>query len=115
LISVAAEKADLRRVSTLSGAVIASEMLVKPSYAKDDPACHRGFAYAPLLPQRKIDNAAIGAVANFRSETELLHYVDKQSEQAREVVVVYEAGPLGYGLYRNHRRVRSPSGPELPP
>ena len=49
---------------------------------------------------RKVDNAAIGAVANFRSETELLLYVDKQCEQAEEVVVVYEAGPLGYGLYR---------------
>lgn len=49
---------------------------------------------------RKLDNAAIGAVANFRSETELLLYVEKQCEQAEEVVVVYEAGPLGYGLYR---------------
>src|SRR5262245_27800678 len=49
---------------------------------------------------RKVDNAAIGAVANFRSEAELLLYVDKQCEQAEEVVVVYEAGPLGYGLYR---------------
>src|SRR6201981_3096274 len=49
---------------------------------------------------RKVDNAAIGAVANLRSETELLLYVDKQCEQAEEVVVVYEAGPLGYGLYR---------------
>jgi hypothetical protein len=34
------------------------------------------------------------------SEAELLLYVDKQGEQAEEVVVVYEAGPLGYGLYR---------------
>src|SRR6516162_9754397 len=34
---------------------------------------------------RKVDNAAIGAVANFRSETELLLYVDKQCEQAEEV------------------------------
>src|SRR5262249_34270908 len=31
---------------------------------------------------RKIDNAAIGAVANFRSEAELLLYVQKQCEQA---------------------------------
>ena len=29
---------------------------------------------------RKVDNAAIGAVANFRSETELLLYVEKQCE-----------------------------------
>jgi transposase len=49
---------------------------------------------------RKVDNAAIGAVANLRSEPELLLYVDKQCEQAEEVVVAYEAGPLGYGLYR---------------
>src|ERR1700745_1258006 len=49
---------------------------------------------------RKVDNAAIGAVANFRSETELLLYIEKQWEQAEEVVVAYEAGPLGYGLYR---------------
>src|SRR6201987_1920237 len=49
---------------------------------------------------RKVDNAAIGAVANFRSETELLLYIEKQCEQAEEVVVAYEAGPLGYGLYR---------------
>jgi transposase len=49
---------------------------------------------------RKIDNGAIGAVANFRSQEELLLYVEKQMEQAEEVVLVYEAGPLGYGLYR---------------
>jgi transposase len=49
---------------------------------------------------RKIDNGAIGAVANFRSEAELLLYVENQGEQAEEVVLVYEAGPLGYGLYR---------------
>jgi hypothetical protein len=39
-------------------------------------------------------------VANLRSETEVVLYVQKQLEQADEVVVVYEAGPLGYGLYR---------------
>src|SRR6516164_8320212 len=44
---------------------------------------------------RKVDNAAIGAVANLRSEAELLLYVEQQCEQAEEVVVVYEAGPLG--------------------
>ena len=49
---------------------------------------------------RKVDNAAIGAVVHLRGETELLLYVEKQCEQAEEVVVVYEAGPLGYGLYR---------------
>ena len=49
---------------------------------------------------RKIDNSAIGAVENFRSETELMLYVEKQLQQADEVVVVYEAGPLGYSLYR---------------
>jgi transposase len=55
----------------------------------------RGYQVA-----RKIDNAVIGGVVNLRSETELLLYVEKQWEQAEEVVVVYEAGPLGYGLYR---------------
>jgi len=55
---------------------------------------------------RKVDNAAIGAVANLRSETELLLYIEKQCEQAEEVVVVYEAGPLGYGLYRKLRARR---------
>ena len=49
---------------------------------------------------RKIDNGAIGAVANFRSLAELLLYVEKQKAQAEEVVLVYEAGPLGFGLYR---------------
>jgi transposase len=49
---------------------------------------------------RKIDNGAIGAVEKFRSQEELLLYVEKQLGQAEEVVLVYEAGPLGYGLYR---------------
>jgi transposase len=49
---------------------------------------------------RKVDNAAIGPVQNLRSETEVLLYAEKQLELAEEVVVVYEAGPLGYGLYR---------------
>jgi transposase len=39
-------------------------------------------------------------LSNLRSETEVVLYVQKQLEQADEVVVVYEAGPLGYGLYR---------------
>jgi transposase len=55
----------------------------------------RGYQVA-----RKVDNAVIGAVANLSSEPELLLYVEKQLQQAEEVVVVYEAGPLGYGLYR---------------
>src|ERR1700739_2541004 len=49
---------------------------------------------------RKVDNAAIGPVQNLRSETEIALYIDKQLELAEEVVVVYEAGPFGYGLYR---------------
>src|ERR1700751_3597907 len=49
---------------------------------------------------RKVDNAAIGPVQNLRSETEMALYIDKQLELAEEVVVVYEAGPFGYGLYR---------------
>jgi transposase len=49
---------------------------------------------------RKIDNAAIGPVLTFRSQPELELYLEKQLELAEEVVVVYEAGPLGYALYR---------------
>jgi transposase len=49
---------------------------------------------------RKIDNGPVGVVENFRSEVELLLYVEKQLQQAEQVVLVYEAGPLGYTLYR---------------
>src|ERR1700761_4385464 len=49
---------------------------------------------------RKVDNGVIGAVETCRSEAELLFYVAKQRQRAQEVVVVYEAGPLGYTLYR---------------
>src|SRR6516225_12245459 len=49
---------------------------------------------------RKVDNAAIGPVQNLRSETEVELYIEHQLELADEVVVVYEAGPFGYGLYR---------------
>jgi len=49
---------------------------------------------------RKVDNAAIGPVQNLRSETEVALYIEHQLELADEVVVVYEAGPFGYGLYR---------------
>ena len=49
---------------------------------------------------RKIDEGAIGVVDNFRSEEALLLYIEKQRQQAEQVVVVYEAGPLGYTLYR---------------
>ena len=49
---------------------------------------------------RKIDNSAVGPVASFRSQTELLLYIEKQRKLAQEVVVLYEAGPLGYVLYR---------------
>src|ERR1700736_4001171 len=49
---------------------------------------------------RKIDSGVIGVVENFRSEEELELYVAKQTPHAEQVVVVYEAGPLGYTLYR---------------
>ena len=48
----------------------------------------------------KTDNGTIGAVAKFRSQTEFLLHIEKQRRAAEEVVVVYEAGPLGYVLYR---------------
>jgi len=49
---------------------------------------------------RKIDHAVVGVVESFRSEEALLHFVQKQLERAERVVLVYEAGPLGYSLYR---------------
>jgi Transposase len=49
---------------------------------------------------RKVDNGVIGVVENFRSVEALLLYVEKQCERAEQVVVVYEAGPLGLTLYR---------------
>src|SRR5260221_607088 len=55
----------------------------------------RGYQVA-----RKIDNGPIGPVANFESQEEVLLDVEKQKDQAEEVVLVYEVGPLGYGLYR---------------
>src|SRR5215467_7861106 len=48
---------------------------------------------------RKIDNDSVGVVQRLRSKEEFLLYAEKQLEQAEEVVVVYEAGPLGYTLY----------------
>jgi hypothetical protein len=48
---------------------------------------------------RKVDDSTIGVVDNFRSEEALLLYIEKQREQAEQVVLVYEAGPLGFTLY----------------
>jgi nucleotide-binding universal stress UspA family protein len=49
---------------------------------------------------RKVDEGTIGVVDNLRSEEALLLYIEKQRQQAEQVVVVYEAGPLGFTLYR---------------
>jgi transposase len=49
---------------------------------------------------QKIDNGAVGVAQSFLSKEALLLYVEKQRELAKEVVVLYEAGPLGYKLYR---------------
>jgi transposase len=49
----------------------------------------------------KVDNGAVGVAQSFRSKEALLLRLEKQLEQAEEVVVVYEAGPLGYSLYRD--------------
>ena len=67
---------------------------------------------------RKVDDGVIGVVDTFRSEVELLLHVAKQQQRAEEVVVVYEAGPLGYTLYRKLKAagvlcyVCSPDGAE---
>ena len=50
--------------------------------------------------RRKIDNGPIGPAVTFPSQAELELYLEKQKELAEEVVVVYEAGPMGYALYR---------------
>ena len=50
---------------------------------------------------RKIDNGAVGVAQTLGSKEALLLYAEKQREQAKEVVVLYEAGPLGYTLYRD--------------
>jgi transposase len=49
---------------------------------------------------RKIDNSAVGVVQSFQSKEAVMLYLEKQREQAEEVVVLYEAGPLGFTLYR---------------
>ncbi|HTD13613.1 MAG TPA: transposase [Chthoniobacterales bacterium] len=49
---------------------------------------------------RKVDNAAVGTVAKLGTQEECVFYVERQLQQAEQVVAVYEAGPLGYVLYR---------------
>src|SRR6266436_3653258 len=53
---------------------------------------------------RKKDNSAIQGVQSFRFE-ELLLFAQKQLSLAEEVYAVYEAGPLGYVLYRRLREL----------
>src|ERR1700739_1064778 len=53
---------------------------------------------------RKIDNSAIGPVQNLGFE-ELLLFAHKQLSLAERVYAVYEAGPLGYVLYRRLREL----------
>jgi transposase len=53
---------------------------------------------------RKIDNGGIQGVQSFSFE-ELLLFVQKQLSLAEEVYAVYEAGPLGYVLYRRLREL----------
>ena len=48
---------------------------------------------------RKIDNDAVGVAQRLGSKEEFLLYAEKQLQQAQKVVVVYEAGALGYTLY----------------
>jgi hypothetical protein len=53
---------------------------------------------------RKKDNSAIQGVQSFRFE-ELLLLAQKQLSLTEEVYAVYEAGPLGYVLYRRLREL----------
>ena len=52
----------------------------------------------------KTDNSAIGSVQNLGFE-ELLLFAHKQLSLAEKVYAVYEAGPLGYVLYRRLREL----------
>jgi hypothetical protein len=52
---------------------------------------------------RKRDNSGTQGVQSFSFE-ELLLFAQKQLGLAEEVYAVYEAGPLGYVLYRRLRR-----------
>ncbi len=53
---------------------------------------------------RKRDNSGIQGVQSFSLE-ELLLFAQKQLSLAEEVYAVYEAGPLGYVLYRRLREL----------
>ena len=53
---------------------------------------------------RKLDNSGIGAVQNFSFE-ELLLFAHRQLSLGQKVYAVYEAGPLGYVLYRRLREL----------
>src|SRR6202040_2979696 len=53
---------------------------------------------------RKKDNGGIQAVQSLSFE-ELLLFAQKQLQLAEEVYAVYEAGPLGYVLYRRLREL----------
>jgi transposase len=53
---------------------------------------------------RKVDNSGIQAVQSFSFEA-LLLFAQKQLALAEEVYAVYEAGPLGYVLYRKLREL----------
>ena len=48
----------------------------------------------------KEDNQAIGAVHNFGNQSEVWLWIEKLKRGAEQIEVVYEAGPLGYSLYR---------------
>ena len=52
---------------------------------------------------RKEDNLAIGPVQSFRSQPDLLLWIERLKARAEQIEVVYEAGPLGYTLYRELR------------
>src|SRR5260370_14187433 len=55
---------------------------------------------------RKKDNGGIQGVQSFGFQ-ELLLFAQKQLQLAEEVYAVYEAGPLGYVLYRRLKEVGS--------
>ena len=51
----------------------------------------------------KEDSLAIGPVQSFRSQPDLLLWIERLKARAEQIEVVYESGPLGYRLYRELR------------
>jgi transposase len=77
---------------------------VKNNNEQESPKAKQIFLGIDAHAQRhqvacKPDNLGIGPAQSF-DNAGLINYVTKQLKRGQEVYAVYEAGPLGYGLYR---------------